>query len=225
MKFGSDILLYQMGKVGSSSVNQALHKAGVTAIHAHWINDNFYMPEFPTAKPPIVKAIRSGDAPAFKVITLVREPVRRSISAYFQQPRTYSGLEFRKKSPEAMMQDLLDFYRVDYPDLWFDLELLDLFEFDIYGEPFNYKKGYQTYQKGKHKLLLIRLEDAKRCLPKAIKEFLGVSGCRMLERNVFKERHNQTILGNAYRAVENLKHAQHFYSDEERAKLKEKWLG
>jgi hypothetical protein len=235
MSIASDVILYQMGKVGSKSVHHALHKRNVQVIHAHWMCGEFPDSEFPTTKPNIVEIIAEDTAPPMKVISLVREPIGRSISAYFQRINTYSD-NYRHKSAVELQKELIDNYPVEYPDLWFEKELMSVFDFDPFSIPFDHSKGYLIQEAGRHKLLIIRLEDANKILPKVIWKFLGVRNVRMEEQNMFKKRHNGTNLGNKYRELEKLKfpksfvdrnyglkYARHFYTPEEIVEFREKW--
>ena len=76
-----------MGKVGSSSINYVLYEDGVKALHAHWMFHDYPIAEFPTKKSNFEKKIK--DISLLKVVTPIREPVSRNISAFFRTLEKY----------------------------------------------------------------------------------------------------------------------------------------
>lgn len=224
-----------MGKVGSASINHALHDKGVNTLHAHWMQGLYPKSEFPTNKSKIIKRIKENKTPPLKVITIVREPVGRNISAFFQNmPKYYHDLH--NIEVEELQDIFLNKYLIEYPDLWFKNEIMDLFNFDPFKEKFNHKRGYKTYKVGKHKIIILRLEDCNRILPEAMYKFLRVKNINMtnrnstdskghiISRNKFKEfkalKLPEEFLDKNY----NLKYAKHFYTKKELEIFKQGWL-
>ena len=76
-----------MGKVGSSAINHVLHENNVKALHAHWMFHDYPIAEFPTLKPSFEKKIKK--VYALDVVTPIREPVSRNISAFFRTLERY----------------------------------------------------------------------------------------------------------------------------------------
>ena len=125
----SNIFVYQMGKVGSVSFQVALREKGLRTIHGHWIHCEDG--EFPASKKAMAKAIKAGKRNDWKVITPVREPIDRNISAFFQRIEAYypdyRTYEYRPEMLSLFMEN----YNHDWPDIWFEKELMDIFEFDV----------------------------------------------------------------------------------------------
>ena len=82
-----------------------------------------------------------------RVITAVRDPVARNISAYFNN-LTLSTLkrEFNEEELQAMMDQFLDKYSHDIPLVWFDKEMRDVLGLDVYHYPFPQKKGCNEFK-------------------------------------------------------------------------------
>lgn len=232
-----NIFIYQMGKVGSVSFQVAIREKGLRTNHGHWIQ--YPDGEFNTSKAGLIKIIKRGTrGNDWKVITPVREPMDRNISAFFQQIEKYYP-KYRNYEYTTQITDaFIERYNHKWPDLWFEKELMDVFEVDVYAAPFNHEKGYQIYKSPYGEVMIIRLEDSERVIGEAMKEYLGKEGVEMAHSNVLLDRHNGTRIGKIYPEfressifseefldeVYSLKYAQHFYTDEEREEFKMKWL-
>ena len=229
-----NILVYQMGKVGSVSIQVALRHKGLHARHAHWMKGGG---EYPTSKKQLAKDIKSGKRGNWKVISLVREPVARNISAFFQGIEQYypdyKEYEYKEDVLEYFLQD----YNHQWPELWFDEEIMDVFDFDLFSTDFNRSQGYQIYEVERGEILMIRLEDADRVVPEAMEEFLGIEDVKMARSNDFVKRHNGTRVGKIYEGflemaefpedfldeMYDMRYAKHFYSKKELKNFKETW--
>jgi hypothetical protein len=222
-----------MGKVGSGSINRALHSKGIHTLHAHWMTGDFPEAEFPTTKPKIVKSIRNDTIAPLKVIVPIREPMARNLSAFAYNLIKY-GATGRQETVEELYGLFLDKYNIHYPDLWFESELLANFDLDPYSFEFDHRKGYKIYKAGRHEVLIIRLEDAERVLAKAVRKFLKVRGVEMIHHNNFEQK---KYIGHKYKELKTMKYpgefvnrnyglryAQHFYTEAERQLFKDSWM-
>ena len=230
----NNILVYQMGKVGSISIQKALKQKGIHALHAHWMQGRG---EYPTTKKHLVKEIKRGARDDWKVISLVREPVARNVSAFFQSIEKYYPAYKEYKYKEAVLECFLQEYDHQWPEEWFDAEIMDIFDFDPFSEKFDRRQGYKIYKVKYGEILIIRLEDANRVVPEAMEEFLGIEDIEMVTSNGFIQRHNGTRVGKIYQefmeTVEfsedfldemyDMRHAKHFYSKREIKNFKEMW--
>lgn len=194
----------------------------MNVIHAHWaINRGG---EFPTTKVDYMKNIIARNSPPQKVITLVREPIERNKSAFFQQLHKYYP-DYRSATAQDLHNTFVKQYIHNWGDLWFEQELMTVFNIDPFSEPFDYKNGYKIYKDGKHRILIIRLEDTDK-LDKALYKLLGIRGINMLSKNILEERHKGTFRGNLYKEFKqislpdylldeykNLKYVKSFYKN------------
>ena len=104
------------------------------------------------------------------VITLVRDPVARNVSLFFEKlevPIGYDWFERRKQLSDGELlaelgplfeEHVLDpggLARLDVDPLhWFDLEMAPVFGVDIFATPFSPERGWQIYEGERARLLL-----------------------------------------------------------------------
>ena len=223
-----------MGKVGSVSIQVALRQKGLHTMHSHWMRVEG---EYPTIKEHLVEEIKSGARNDWKVICPVREPVARNVSAFFQSAHKYYPDYRDYKYKEAVLESFLYKYNHQWPDLWFNAEIMNVFDFDPFLKKFNRSQGYQIYEVEHGEILILRLEDANKAVPKAMEEFLGLERVEMATSNSIAGRHNGTRVGKIYdefmetaelpdgflNAIYDTRYAKHFYSKREIKNFKRKW--
>jgi hypothetical protein len=222
-----------MGRVGSNTVAKILHNAGIKHLHAHWLSGEFPDAEFPTTKLKIINLIKSNKSPPLKVIVPIREPLARNLSAFTFSLIKY-GISGRGSTSKKLKELFLNKYNIYYPDLWFEKELMDIFDFDPFLSSFNYKRGYKIYKSGKHKFLIYRLEDIKKALRPALRKFLGIKkfeithesnlGTKKYIGDSYTDLKNETFPKEFLDKIYNLKYVNHFYTNDEIRIFKEKWM-
>jgi len=247
------VLVYQMGKVGSSTVYQALNGAlsGVPVYHVHFLSAHLAEHRCSherSGKGPVPfhiylgealreQLLRHPDRPV-KIISLVRDPVAFELSNLFQNPRLVggeAGLEQLLLEDDGLRDTLQPRLAAPgYLDGWFDREIRTVFGIDVFAEPFACERGWQRYRQGNAELLLIRLEDLSAEGPRVIADFLGLE--RPLALSPVNDRTSQ-VHGNEYRRIAaslqldpavlaevyGRRFAQHFYSSAERRRMQDKW--
>jgi hypothetical protein len=173
----------------------------------------------------------------WKIITLVREPIARNISALFHDLDEYipgSHNNIYSIPYEELFQAFLEKVNHELPLTWFDIELNPLFGVDVYASPFPKEKGYQTYSSERADVLLIRMEDLTRVFSKAMSEFLGIENTELVFENQAKDkayfrlyqmfRERVTLPGDYIEKMYCSKFARHFYSEVEIQTFTSKWL-
>lgn len=254
--FHSPIVIYSMGKVGSTTLLKTLENLSLPnpIFHVHFLAWD-YLKEIGDYRKSLGLGLaehliagrylrffadRTWGKVRWKIITLVREPVGRDISGLFEnlQKESHltelSGNQLVDGAIAHMQTKIAGFNeKEDYACNWFDRELKQVFDFDVYDAPFDPKQGYAIYQAPDADILLIRLEDLSTCGTQAVQEFLGISHIEIENANVGREKPYQQI----YRAVKqkisfnpadlekvyNSRYVQHFYTDQEVALLKKRW--
>lgn len=250
---GPPILLYQMGKVGSTALVKALENAGLKdrTIRPHLLTryvDNQIATFRDKGKVPPVflyvwralrEEIQSGEWPFCKIITMVRDPLARQLSNLFQNPHQYPEIltpdgQVDVLKAEAFVQANVanpDFYR--YVDTWFDSELKAFFDVDAFAHPFP-AAGNQVLRGEKCDVIVVRCEDLNQTGAGAISEFLDLPAPLQIRR------HHQTANrpgGQQYRALlarltiprsvleqtYSSRFARHFYTDEHIEAFIHKW--
>lgn len=257
------LLVYQMGKVGSSTVAATLdalslpmpvfqiHSLTQTSLEA---DERFYFGANrswlrPSGWPNTVHLFTSyylQDALAhlqqgskWKVITLVRDPVARNVSGFFESieyriPRFYERLA----QGELSLAELTRFFVKHYdnhevPLRWFDEELKTALGIDVYAQPFRHDQGYAILESAKADVLLLRLESLQHCYQEAFQQFLGLKEASLVTANDARDKAYyptyqhfvqtatlpQSYLDHMYEA----KVTRHFYSPAEIESFRAKW--
>lgn len=215
-----NILVYQMGRVGSTAVFEALRKRKLTVRKIHYMYTNG---EYKKATGNFVDTIKKSSG-IFNVVSLVRNPLTRNLSAVMN--KTYLA---KNPAYEEVLEDYLHKYNHQWPLIWFDLELNKVFDIDIYSWHFNTEEGYSVYRYGKLNLLVIQNEKINHVARKAFKEWYSLSnfsvppfnqtvGKRLDYANYIKAHavFSPQFLDTVY----NSKYVQHFYSKEDIAKMR-----
>jgi len=250
------ILVWQMGKVGSSTVlaslKQAVHKA--PAFHVHLLSDTL-LKKGELYKRSIKEGNRAylyniclrrtldaslSSGQKWKIISLVRDPVGRNLSSFFQNLDLYypemtkHNLNGEDHSVEVLVNSFLRTFDHDRPLEWFDCEIRDLLGLDVYAEEFPKAAGFKIYKKEHFDLLLLRMEDLDRVAQEAFSEFFELSDFQLIRKNVGSEKKyadiyrdvkNQIILPSEYLdRCYHSKYGRHFYADEELGGFRTKWL-
>lgn len=258
------LIVYQMGKVGSSSVVDSLNhlRLDMEVFQVHvltreWIrkvNGQYRDASKTHGRPMVDEHLLASrylrhmidkfpTKHRWKVITMVRDPVAKNISAFFEAFPIYfpheaqelkrSNLTVADKVTLLVDLFLTRFERHDVPLTWFDTHMRPVFNIDVFSEVFNYDKGYHIYRGENADLLLLRLEDLDRCSRQGFKEFLNVDNFVLRDRNVSADKEyapayalfKKTVsLPERYVSrIYSSKLMLHFYSENERAALLEKW--
>ena len=169
--------------------------------------------------------------PKLDVITSVREPVGLALSSTFENHNFFFP-NLASATPENCRTELMRPKALKHIQNWFDLELKPNLSFDAYASRFPQGKGYAIYENGFARFLVYRYE-ALHALPAMIGEFLGSFVPAIVNRN----RSDSKEYGAMYEQVKaqlrlpldflmlqyNTKMMQHFYSDQERRELMQRW--
>lgn len=206
--YESPILVYQHGKVGSSSVSEGLRRAGVQNTHIHQFlfkNDiagklllgddeenfkkkysifHFQIPEY-------VRWIKKG-IKGKKIITMVRDPIAVDLSAVFQWIGTgvcdrYFSEQLREGNSflQAVLNHMLKFQNRLFD--WFDDELKELCGIDVFDYPFDCDKGYSIIKDCGVEILLLKTEKLSQ-MTEVIRNFTDSPQFEMLNENMGKNK-------------------------------------
>jgi hypothetical protein len=181
LKAARPLLIYQLGKVGSTSLEYSLVRAwpGLT-VHAHSMTPHTGESLELTGMREFVVKPRK---PLF-VISLVREPIARNVSAFFENfDREISKVGERPiLSIDKMIDIFLSKYPHDFPLTWFDKHMKPDCGIDVYQHPFP-TDGVQVIEQDHVRLLLMRVELDDQTKESAIKDFLGLKDFRIKRVN------------------------------------------
>lgn len=182
-------LVYQMGKVGSSALVDAI--PGAIHLHTfykgrHWMLGRFEQKSVPNTLKDFFWRMKLRLevllAKEVKVITLVRDPHARNVSCFFQRiyvdinyyyqdnniPPRRAGLADLNKAFEYNTDRLKNYLFDD----WFEGEFRSVTGINVFSSQYDFDKGYQVFERGNIKVFVTRYEDLDRCLP-GLSAFLG----------------------------------------------------
>ncbi len=218
------ILIYQPGKVGSATVYKSIQGYGRHVLHCHRLED---IGEDGDSLRRLLE-LKSG-----KIISLVRDPVARQIAAMWQ-----SVSQIHLYSPDADFAEIEEHFFPGHSIIggfgWFDGQMKRIFDIDVFKYPFDQEKGYSIIKKGNIEVLLMKMEKLN-SLETVIGEFLNIENFRLNSGNIGLEKPyrfayreykadfklSKEVLDRVY---EKNEHTKHFYSEQERQALYEKWL-
>lgn len=196
-KFGIEnpIIIYQMGKVGSRSFYHSFKALDLdvpiyhahalahldeyeAAVRANFPNPRGYLNSINAGR-AVRRAMDSQRWRAWNLISMVRAPIPRSISEFFETLEAHLPDVWERAARGALsIQELHDYYLHQFQDTsplnWFEHQLDDPFGIDVYAEPFDTARGYQIYIKEPVRLLIMRLEESNTRATEAMREFLGL---------------------------------------------------
>lgn len=218
-----------MGKVGSSTLKQTLlqrHRGLVC--HAHRYAD------LADREKLALRWRRRLNLPVL-VVSPVRDPLSRNVSAFFQTFRRDTGLQLTDR--DWTTPELLNLFLQRYPHQvcldWFDVHFYPTFHIDIFDEPFPVAQKWQIYQQGAVRLLVYRTDLPHESQAEILSRFLGTSIVKLDFDNVAENKEyaalyrqfcQEVILPEDYvsRMAES-RYFRHFWSSEEIGTLSRKW--
>ena len=186
------VLIYTMGKVGSSSIRESLKRyyPGVVA------SGHSFSPLRKSTAP--VNALyhwyHKHDQKEINIISLVREPISRNMSIFFQEYQKTVGF-----TGNESMEELLDLF-VHHPTdpvTWFDRKLGPVFGIDVYRYDFS---DYAVIRQGRINLLLMKCELSDQRKVEIIRDFLKIQDLQIIRINESKVRKYSHIY-NAFKKV------------------------
>ncbi|NDJ77730.1 MAG: hypothetical protein GYB65_15870 [Chloroflexi bacterium] len=248
------VVVYQVGKVGSTSVTHSLHQADFSVYQVHEISPA----RLQQMQDLVAEGYPATDYVARKVdegrwvynqlqrgrrdllfLSLVRDPVAIAVSSFFNNPEI--TLESDRWLEEYSVDELIDqFFAHDYATStwftsWFDRELKPGLGIDVYAHPFDPVRGYTRIQQDNADLMIIKLEADDALKERAIAELTGLAQFRLARQHVRAE----TEAGHVYRAFKDrlrlpddildihyqTRWATHFYTEDEIAAFRAFWRG
>ncbi len=249
------VLVYATPKVASTAVTHALMSvAGQTVFHVHMISaanirrlrEGMHRRGLTRARQDMNGLEDLGLALAdelirprlrARVVSLVRDPVARNISFYFQ---TLDVLWKTERAHERftvgrLLEEFHESFVHERGVEWFDEEFKPVLGIDVYEHPFPQREGFLRIDSGPYEVLLMRHDLDDRLKEKCLADLIKVPKVTLTPRNVGAEKPyseaygeflRRVVLPEAY--VERLlgsKYARHFFGPEELERFRAKWLG
>ncbi|MDZ7771579.1 MAG: putative capsular polysaccharide synthesis family protein [Balneolaceae bacterium] len=226
------VFVFQMGKVASSSIYNSLYESypGIV-VHDHSFRAGH--PNLWVRK--LHRWYHKAEKRPLKIISPVREPVGRNVSAFFHNFERDTGVPYREHtfSLEELRTLFLENYPHRIPLIFFD-KMEKHFGIDVYAHPFPRDKGWRVLENGRGVELLILHHD----LPDPQKEkiigtFTGLSAFELVNANVgrnkvyahtYRDFRERVKLPEAYLdRMAGSRYFRHFYPEETIRQVREHW--
>ena len=259
------IIVYQMGKVASTSICSSLDSYGyldATISQEHRLtayNWNAYNYE----KKRISMRLRNRieflkkKGKRFKIITLTRDPIGYCLSAYFQDfLKIFPNIKNEYSDDSKIVEEVKKYFlnQLQYylngekgnigidrivqhhfnnPLTFFDIELKEVFEIDLYEETFPKDKKFKIYKGNYADVLLIKYEYINECIKDSMKEFLDIDDFILQKKNLGSQKKQRHIYKDFIDTIDlpkeflekqySSKYMKHFYSKQEIDNFYKKW--
>ncbi len=249
LKAEEPIVVYQMGKVGSSSITESILATSLPnpVYQVHYLTDQGLKryKNLPTPPDHVKSSVQlktwmgeNREKKALSYITLVRDPVSRNVSAFFQNLDTWvSRDELLSLNSSEQIERLRTVFLEEYPHeiplTWWKEELEAFTGFDVYQVNFPHQQGFQIYSKAEQQLMIIRTEDIDRVGSAALNMFLGQEDLHLKKKNTASQKWYQKIYQTFCREVVlpdqyldrfySSPYANHFYTQPELEKFRSHW--
>lgn len=228
------VLVYQNGKVGSSTVCHSLNAAGTETAHMHrFFFKNDMVGEllfgkdgrdfiessdhFQFQTPEFVKYIKD-EMKGKKIITMVRDPIAVDLSTVFEWIGTgitdrYVAAQLRQgKVFHKIVSELMVMIQ-DRLFQWFDEELKELCGVDIFAYPFDREKGYSIIMENGVQILLMKAEKLSQ-MTEVIREFTGNHQLELINQNEGKDKEYAHIYKEVKKRLEiSREYVEHYYNN------------
>lgn len=236
------VLVYQMGKVGSTSYATALEKVdGISVMHIHRLNkrntetmisrflcDGMVGLAIKERRWQAVADFIDKCSHRIYILSAMRNPIDRNISAFFQNLEQEINANIKK-----LMKNFLESYNHQIPERWFEAQFLEALGVDIYRYPFDKKRGWGSFDCRNYKCLLVTAEADDPKKVEGLNSFLGTDIKSLPRKNIgagkqysvlyrkFKER---LILPESYIDSQlNTRVVSHFYTSAKIDEFKQRW--
>jgi len=225
------IFLFQMGKVGSSSLKSTLTEnySGLV-VHVH----NYQM--LTEQEKSILRWRKRLRLPVY-VICPVREPLSRNISAFFENFNRDTGFEFSDK--EWTSDELIDLFLRHYPHNvcleWFDSNLRTTFGLDVFSQAFPIQQKWKIYKHKSIRILIYRSDLDRSTQLDLISKLIGRKLSGWTHSNISADKSYGVIYKRFIGSVKlpdiyisimcNSKFCRNFWSNEEIKTIEDRFKG
>lgn len=231
----SKIIIYQFGKVGSTTLEKTFQKYART-IHTHYLD-----------------ATTLGNQPVL-VVNVMRNLYDRNISAFFENfdspaspgmfaiPR--NGFHIKEypllRTDERSLHGMTDFFRDRNINKLLKIRYTKWYSYfnqqlgiNVFSEPFDREKKYGLFQNGNVDVLVLRFEDLKEW--EGILNGLFGTDIKLVKGNITNEKKKYTLYQEFKQhyvysqeeidLINGIDFMQHFYTPEERYEYLSSYVG
>ena len=163
--------LHSLSKIDAANALKACHEAGL----------------YPGSRSPIWilhKYLLGTDQPV-KIISLIRNPLERNISALFESFEFHTGKKISNGTSQIELEEV--FYnkiKLDYPLNWFDNQFKEGTGIDVYQHDYDPSLQHSIIREGRFEVLLmdVALSDFKK--EEIIASFCGLKNFKLTNVNL-----------------------------------------
>lgn len=232
-KYRDAIWVWQPRKVGSTTISRSLDNANIANVHMHELMTLKDNPEYDfiwKSHVDYLQAYYNKNEQPLKIITLVRDPISRALSDFFQHftemvVELNVDNDIKKNAEDFIINDLQTNYQFE----WFNKEIKALTGVDIYQYPFDSDSGYVWIKADKCEILILTLEQLNNNID-ILKTFVANDNISLESTNIGSEKHYKYIYKQIKKSfalpskmVEdyylNNPYFAHFYTKEERERF------
>ena len=245
------LLIYQMGKVGSTSLYKTLLNSDIPyrVIHTHLLSaggikeaydfhrnkgwqDPLALSSLKTNRVISDKLLQTPPAD-LKIITLVREPVSRAISNYFENNiRADNNIHANDIdiSVDKICRELDKIFRhritrESTEERWFSNELKTVFGFDVFSHSFDKDAGFAVSSEPGYKLIVSTMESLDTFMRDYLPDILSIEYPLKIQRsNIGADKQTASLykrVASEFRLDRDLcekmfsgRYVRHFYTDQ-----------
>lgn len=235
-----NIIVFTMGKVASTAIAQSLRAAGLPAYDIHSLapqrimvrmEEEFSNPERRTVPNHVINSIKvHNDIARFKrnrVISLIREPVMRNISAVFQ------NLPSRLADDFDEIVARLQRYQPNIPDFWFEKDFIPTIGIDVLSGDVDATSDHFKFSNDRFDVLILKMDASDARKSAIVSDFVG-EDVHVIRQNEAQDKwysdsyakigKSLDLMGSNYlETCFSLRYFRKFFSDEERAAVAEKF--
>jgi len=232
-----------MGKVGSTTIAHSLFMAGIYTLDIHTVHGRLVRDEEAARV-----AAEGGRLPhhvirsrraiplleraknTIEVITVVREPIGRNLSAFFQN---VSEADVEALSTDGLIEKFRTSYNQKLPLTWFDDEIRKSTGVDLLSAPFDKERGWSIKEEGRFRFLIYRLDGSKEKMQDALQDFLGErvhitanlneGGQKFYAKAYSQFKKQIRFTEEEVEAFYESRYSKAFWTDAEIEQLKERW--
>ena len=222
--------LYQMGKVGSIAIRDAIQRAGGgDSPHLHWTDE--YHGQYPTLGIHYSRILNRKREEPISLVVGVRDPFERIVSGFFQESQTLGNKESYADQEAAMDRLSSRFVRDAWVVCnWFQHQFYC--GLDIHDHPFDHEAGYIEVEHENIRLFLYRM-DALGDLEAPLAHFLKLPGMQMAKKNMGNQKEYASVykeVAQQFRVPDQVANSlaesvytKHFFTDQEREQMVNLW--
>lgn len=250
------VLIYQMAKVGSDAIFRTLLDAriphpifkphslgpGVLARYQQLAGAGAPIPTHLEIEAALIRGLFSrSPLPPLIVITMMRDPIARELSHFFEGIRSQpfplfdgTGRLYPEAALHFLTQILLRPDACDRSLHWFDQEIKQFLHFDVLRHPFDTDRGWSLYHTPELTVLALQTESISSSGPQALAELFHlpnpptITPARIREQMPFgpEYRHVRERLRLPQRACQRIyghPTVRHFYSERQIQQFLARW--